>query len=62
MRILPNTKLYDIAIREEYISPEDGLIEPIYYDPPPGNVITGTAKLLRKIVSRGRSSTEPVAP
>ena len=61
MRILPKTRLYGIALREGYLAPENQLIEPIYFDPPPLNTITWMVKLLRKIISKVRTSSEQVA-
>ena len=31
MRIYPGTKLYDLALAEGYLSPDDDLLEPVYY-------------------------------
>jgi radical SAM superfamily enzyme YgiQ (UPF0313 family) len=31
IRILPGTKLYNLALKEKVIKPEDNLIEPVYY-------------------------------
>jgi len=53
MRILPNTRLREIALAEKRISPDDDLLKPTYYDPFPwslvGKMINGFGKVLRAI-------------
>jgi anaerobic magnesium-protoporphyrin IX monomethyl ester cyclase len=57
MRILPNTRLHEVAIMERRIDPEDHLLDPIFYDPFPWNLISVLMSNLRaclKSISPGR--------
>lgn len=50
MRILPNTRLFNLAVEEGYIREDENLISPKYYDPFPGNIVTFAAKGVRQML------------
>ena len=50
MRILPNTRLYKIALMEGRISPDDHLLSPTFYDPFPWNLISALINALGKLL------------
>jgi anaerobic magnesium-protoporphyrin IX monomethyl ester cyclase len=50
MRILPNTRLFNLAVEEGYIQEGENLIPPKYYDPFPGNIVTFAAMGARQMV------------
>jgi len=52
MRILPNTRLQEIAIEERYIDPEDDLLSPTFYDPFPWNLITILINIIRRPLNK----------
>jgi putative variant cofactor biosynthesis B12-binding/radical SAM domain protein 1 len=49
MRILPNTRLYEVAVREGRVKPDDHLLSPTFYDPFPLNSVTKLFKLVGKL-------------
>ena len=50
MRILPNTRLHEVALTEGRINPEDHLLSPTFYDPFPWNSISVLVNNLRKLL------------
>jgi len=62
MRILPNTRLFNIAVDEGYIQEGDNLISPRYYDPFPGNIVTYMAMGVRQMVKVIRNNrSQPIS-
>lgn len=63
MRILPNTRLHAIALEEGRIDADDDLLSPVFYDPPPWNLvsvlISGLGRLLLRARSLARRRREP---
>lgn len=57
MRILPNTRLHDIAVREGRIKSDDHLLSPKFYDPFPLNSITMLIKFVGKLLRTIRTRT-----
>lgn len=55
MRILPNTRLRDIALEEGRIDADDDLLSPVFYDPPPWKLVSVLVNGLGRLLLTARS-------
>lgn len=50
IRIYPNTPIYNLALEKGLLKPDDDIVKPVYYNPPPWKYIIKVLKSISRIV------------